>query len=242
MVNVGKLKEIEELYMKLPMFKESFLPWLEEAKISLNRAKRDYEAKDISGAMYNIQQSLEKSIKYVHLSMGIITEHYAKTKISHKPEKLFRKALSAWELNECQKSYDKDLLIIELLKLKKRIDYLIPKLEQKIKCIHASLKISRESIVKYYFGSIVMDRDLQGFDEKVLKEEYIRDVNWEYVYWIQYYLSLILCGTESNTRYPDVDTNYSPSDKYSATSDFVEWIPVLIDAQEKSLRVMEKDR
>ena len=79
MVNVGKLKEIEELYMKLPMFKESFLPWLEEAKISLNRAKRDYEAKDISGAMYNIQQSLEKSIKYVHLSMGIITEHYAKS-------------------------------------------------------------------------------------------------------------------------------------------------------------------
>lgn len=45
MVNVDKLKEIEKLYMKLPMFKESFLPWLEEAKISLNRAKRDYEAK-----------------------------------------------------------------------------------------------------------------------------------------------------------------------------------------------------
>lgn len=226
MVDVDKLKEIEELYMKLPTFKESFLPWLKEAKITLNRVKRDYEAKDISGAMYNMQQSLEKSIKYAHLSMGIITECDAKSKISHRPEKLFRKALSVWELNECQKSYEKDLSIIEPLNFKKRIDYLMPKLDQKIKCIHAGFKNSGESIIKYYFGDTVVDKGLQDFAEKTLKEEYIRDVNWEYVYWIQYYLSLILCGTESNTRYPDVETNYSPSDKYSATSDFIEWIPM----------------
>lgn len=239
-MDADNLKEIEELYMKLPMFKESFLPWLEEAKITLNRVKRDYEAKDISGAIYNMQQSLEKSIKYVHLSIGVITERDAKFKISHKPEKLFRKALSEWKLNEYQKSYDKDLLIIEPLNLKERIDYLIPKLEQKIKCIYAGFKISGESIIKYYLDNIVIDKDLQEFAEKTLKEEYIRDVSWEYVYWIQYYLSLILCATESNTRYPDVETNYSPNDKYSETSDIVQWIPVLIEAQEKSLIIMEK--
>lgn len=71
--------------------------------------------------MYNMQQSLEKSIKYVHLSMGIITDHYTKTKNSHKPEKLFFKRYIEWKNEDNQKYYvaegNRRLVALKLLRM-----------------------------------------------------------------------------------------------------------------------------
>lgn len=216
--------------LTVPTFNNKFISWLECSKESCTSAKilLDNSA-SMNQIVYNIQQAIEKFVKFGIGASGIIKEEKFEKQIGHNTDKAFKNAFDKYKISYKSRQYDKYKVdILSRNTIEERFEYAYPYIEKEI---NSMIKDIRESDIDSKLDYLEL-----GFIKGKYSVEFSGTLNdiheiqreWECFHEISFWLSLIYIDTESDTRYPSVEKDYAPSDKYKCTKKLQKYLETTI--------------
>lgn len=208
-----------------------------------------YKSHNYPQSIYFLQQSVEKSCKYIGLTFRAISEEKLK-KIGHNPHIVFRKIFCSDEMKQLggASEFHKFEQMVQDLNFDERVESLTPmlnsELEDVIKYTSDPIGVFLDYIdhhpLKDSLGINIRDeveKSLEIVPRKIIENIAIKHIdkinNFAKANHILLILGFLVWGLEEKVRYPDM--NNSPMDEYNENSAFVKALPMFIKAQANAL-------
>lgn len=231
----------------------SHTSFLNQADSDINSAKILLGAEKYSQAIYFFQQSVEKSCKYLGLTIKAFNYKQLR-KISHEPEKVFDTIFhnEIMTLVSNDNYYDKlkDLLFKQELNERAYAAYCHIEEAFNIKDSEHEVDIYSEQVITFYENNLfnkLLPTDLihnikirQGIPkiEELCKNLLSSIKNLEKCILCQMLMSFLVGGVEANSRYPDYDQDTTPDKIYSEESEIIQNLSYFIEKQIFCIQVL----
>lgn len=233
----------------------SYNNFLRESKEDISSTKALLNNKNYSHAIYHFQQSVEKSCKYLGLTINAFTIEKLK-RISHNPQEIFDLIFSSKMFIDIYKDDDYKLFKNEILELDtdERAYYSFKKIQEIINNPHEERigKLHSEIVVEYYRNnpfsiydnsiSLLIEnaKVMKGYPkcEEICEQLIVRNDEMEICVFSQMLMSFLVVGTEATTRYPNIEKGTTPSLEYTEDKPFVKNLVFFIEVQEKCIQTL----
>ena len=228
--------------------------FLDLANSDIQSADILLKIKEYHNAVYHLQQSVEKSCKYIGLTYKIFTFNELR-KISHDPHRVFDMLFSSDFYTSIftdsnYKSFKDEMVKLTMNEIVKfshdRIQTIIEKSHE-----NRIGKLASDIVIDYYKNNPLLA--YYGLIEKLLEivrikrgnpkcesicKQIIRRIdNIEICMLAQMLMSFLVRGVEANSRYPDKN-GINPSDIYSEESSLVQNLSFFIDKQKFCIEIL----
>lgn len=228
--------------------------FLDLANSDIKSADALLKIKEYPSAVYHLQQSVEKSCKYLGLTNKLFTFDKLR-KISHDPHKVFDMLFSSDFYTSIFTNGDYKSFKDEIDKL--TIDEIVKFSHDRIQTIienpHEERigKLASDIVIDYYennpfsaYNSSIEKllenvRIMRGYPkcESICKQLIKRNDNIEICMSAQMLMSFLVRGVEANSRYPD-ENGITPNDIYSEKSPLVQNLNYFIDKQKLCIEIL----
>lgn len=228
--------------------------FLNVANSDIKSADALLQIKEYHNAVYHFQQSVEKSCKYLGLTNQIFTFNELR-KIGHDPHKVFDMLFSSDFYTRIFTDSDYKSFKDEIYKL--TIDEIVKISHDGIQAIieepheEYSGKLASDIVIDYYKKNPLSANDssikvlleniriMRGYPkcESICKQLIRRNDNIEICMSAQMFMSFLVRGVETNSRYPD-ENGITPSDIYSEKSPLVQNLSYFIDKQKFCIEIL----
>lgn len=232
----------------------SYTDFLDLSNSDIKSADVLLKFKEYPNAVYHLQQSVEKSCKYLGLTNKIFTFNELR-KISHDPDKVFDMLFSSNFYTSIFTDGDYKSFKYEIDKL--TIDEIVKFSHEKIQTIiekpHENRigKLASDIVIDYYENNpfsaknssieklLENVRIMRGYPkcESICKQLIKRNDNIEICMFAQMLMSFLVRGVEANSRYPD-ENGITPNDIYSEKSPLVQHLSYFIDKQKFCIEIL----
>lgn len=234
----------------------SYNDFLAESQEDISSSKILLNSRKYSHAIYHFQQSVEKSCKYLGLTINAINIDKLR-EISHNPQKIFDIIFSSKIITNVYQDNNYNLFKNEIQKLEldDKSYYSFTKIQEIINNPHEERlgKLSSEIIVEYYSNNpfSVMEnsvellienaKTMKGYPkcEEICKELIIRNDDMGICVFSQMLMSFLITGTEAITRYPDIKKKTTPSLEFTEDKPFVRNLDFFIEIQERCIQTLK---
>lgn len=228
--------------------------FLDLATSDIKSAKTLLQAKEYPNAVYHLQQSVEKSCKYLGLTVKAFTFDELR-QISHEPQKVFDKVFSSTFFTDAYSNIDYEFFKKEVQKLSidKKVDFSYKQIQNSINNPHEERlgKLPSEIIVDFYnnnpfsiYDNYVKElvenaRAMKGYSkcEDICKQLITRNDNIEICVFTQMLMSFLVSGVEANSRYPD-KAGITPYEIYAEKSSIVQYLDYFIEKQLFCIKIL----
>lgn len=225
----------------------SYTNFLDLAVSDIKSANVLLQVKEYHNAVYHFQQSVEKSCKYLGLTIKAFTFEKLR-EISHEPQRVFDKVFSSKIFTDVYKDNDYKLFKNEIQELNTddKVYYSYEKIQQNTNKPHEERlgKLYSEILVEYYCNNPFAIHDnsvnqlienaqvMKGYPkcEEICEQLIARNDNIEICVFSQMLMSFLVSGVEANSRYPD-KTGITPNEIYSEKSFIVQYLNYFIETQ-----------
>lgn len=242
----------------------SHISFLKEAEADLKSVQVLYKNSNYSQAAYLFQQSIEKSCKFLGLTLNVFDYDRLRT-ISHHPHKVFKLLFNSDMMLEVYGSAISFDNIDNILRNESDLD-------DRVKCIlwylqsvtsHIPFIINPDStafdtlVVNYQNLQIFKDAlSVNGIDNVMddialmnylrnnskiehLSRTIINEINDRTICCLNLlFLSFLVWDIESNSRYPDYNKNTTPESLYNKNTIFIENIPLFVKEQNQCIDIL----
>lgn len=236
-------------------------------KILLDISQEDFKASSLlynngfyPQALFYLQQSIEKLIKYLGLKDEVIKQDELVKKISHKSTLIFKRAMIKYQhLDDENKDADvnndfQDLNNqIEKLPENKILDVILSKILEtlKVKSLVPPNIDSEQSFEDFYNFLKRTDPNTPNLDDfiddksfKQIAQEMFDDFKTDLDDNIKgiailFYINIITERLVSSVRYPDINNMINPSERYNSNNQLIRELPNLFKAFEFSYEVIK---
>lgn len=228
--------------------------FLDLSSSDINSAKVLLQVKEYHNAVYHFQQSVEKSCKYLGLTMKAFTFDELR-QISHEPQKVFDKVFSSTFFTDAYSNIDYEFFKKEIQKLNidKKVDFSYKQIQNSINNPHEERlgKLPSEIIVDFYNNNpfsihnnfikelVENARIMKGYSkcEDICKQLITRNDEIEICVFSQMLMSFLVSGVEANSRYPD-KVGVTPKEIYSDKSFIVQYLDYFIEKQLFCIKIL----
>lgn len=233
----------------------SHMDFLDLATSDIKSSYALLQAREYHNAVYHFQQSVEKSCKYLGLTMKLFTFDELR-QISHEPQRVFDKIFSSKIFTDVYRDNDYDLFKKEIHELSTddKTYYSYNKIQNSINRHHEERlgKLPSEIVVEHYSNnpfsihnssiSVLIEnaKVMKGYPkcENICEQLIARNDNMEICVFSQMLMSFLVSGVEANSRYPD-KKGATPNNIYSEKSTMVQYLDYFIEKQLFCIEILE---
>lgn len=251
-VNIIKYRIMEELIEDY-----TYIKFLDAAERDLAAVESLYEENHHSQAVYFLQQSIEKSCKFIGLTFRFIQYDELK-RLGHNPHMVFKKSFNSDIMktvggNSVFDQLEHTMKVLDTMD--KRVKAIIYHLNVALNEEHIHLKenqLPSDTVIEYFSNNqfaqiydlplIPLLKERRGIKEvEQMCLNLIDKINDDGICQsCQIILSFLVSGVEENSRYPNYDTGTDPSGIYADNSPFVKELPFFISIQKKCIEILRK--
>lgn len=239
----------------------TYIKFLDAAEKDLAAVESLYRDRHNSQAVYLLQQSIEKSCKYIGLTFRFIQYDDLK-RLGHNPHRVFKKFFNVEAIKTISNDRDFDHLEASIgayQTMQERIDCIIYHLRialNEISINKAQNQYASTALIEHYrhnpftplLGIDVVEEieksicipQIRPQIEKICEEQIDKINNDSVCLSCQMNLSFLIWGVEENSRYPNYDKGTDPSGIYANDSPFVKELPFFISIQKRCIEILRK--
>lgn len=224
--------------------------FLELANADIKSANALLQIKEYHNAVYHFQQSVEKSCKYLGLTMKAFTFDELR-QISHEPQKVFDKVFynEVFTSVSDNQDYEEVKKIFKDADLNKKCDGAYYYIDKAFRSSSLNSRPYSEQVIEYFDNNPFSDLYNADFAENIKKHRgnfHVETACKQFLDMLddmqkcllcQMLMSLLVSGVEANSRYPDRE-GITPNEIYSEKSFIVQYLDYFIEKQFFCIKIL----